>query len=276
MFKSVVPAGTKDTVFSILAEPAKDFVGSFLNFAGQKAVNAVSNLASNFFNKRSRKRRKMSQNLIEPPPANAPLIEPPPEPGVVGTFVSKPEVDAALENIQQVPLVAAAVSESNVEPPLPPPPLDVEPPPYDSYDEADDIKIEPQEIFPPPPADDLPPPAPGVELHSTRNRKVLRCYRCGTFVSRNKPHSIEECNERIRKFKANRGKRKSTASKRKRKVEKELLKSFRALERKNAATVGVATAVAKKARSLIEKYKGKSKIPKQIVNFLKYVDKKIQ
>lgn len=107
------------------------------------------------------------------------------------------------------------------------------------------------------------------------NTKVYRCLRCKTFVSATKPHSVAECDARMRK------EIKSTTSttKRRRKVDKELLKNFRILEKRDAAVAAKGAIISKKAQSLIKKYTKKSKksspvIPKQIMNFLDSISKK--
>ena len=107
------------------------------------------------------------------------------------------------------------------------------------------------------------------------NSKVYRCLKCKTFVSATKPHTAAECAARKNK------EIKSTTSttKRRRKVDKELLKNFRILEKRDAAVAAKGAIISKKAQSLIKKYNKKSKksspvIPKQIMNFLDSISKK--
>lgn len=107
------------------------------------------------------------------------------------------------------------------------------------------------------------------------NSKVYRCLKCKTFVSATKPHTAAECAARKNK------EIKSTTSttKRRRKVDKELLKNFRILEKRDAAVTAKGAIISKKAQSLIKKYNKKSKksspvIPKQIMNFLDSISKK--
>lgn len=107
------------------------------------------------------------------------------------------------------------------------------------------------------------------------NSKVMRCLNCKTFVSATKPHTAEEC--AARKFKEI--KSTSSTKKRRRKVDKELLKNFRILEKKGAAASAKGAVISKKAQALLKKYSKKAKksspvIPKQIMSFLDSISKK--
>ena len=107
------------------------------------------------------------------------------------------------------------------------------------------------------------------------NSKVMRCLNCKTFVSASKPHTAEECAARKLKEITST----SSTKKRRRKVDKDLLKNFRMLERKSDAVAAKGAVISKKAQALIKKFNKKSKktsptIPKQVMSFLDYVCKK--
>ena len=106
------------------------------------------------------------------------------------------------------------------------------------------------------------------------NSSVYRCLNCKTFVSANRPHTEAECAARRNKSDS---KTKSTSStKRRRKVDKELFKNFRKLEKENASISAATGVITKKAVALLKKYKKqkKTQIPKQLTSFLEYVTKK--
>lgn len=63
------------------------------------------------------------------------------------------------------------------------------------------------------------------------NSKVKRCPVCNTFVSINKPHSATECQSRLAKFKANKGKKGTKKCKNKKQVDR-LLKKVKTLAKK--------------------------------------------
>lgn len=114
------------------------------------------------------------------------------------------------------------------------------------------------------------------------NNRVFRCTRCKTFVSAQRPHTEADCNARLnRKNRENVSAPVSTeviSSSRKRRVDKQLLKNFRKLEKQNAAVTAAACSLSKKASMLLKKYKKSKKvqIPKQLTGFLEYVTKKCQ
>ena len=106
------------------------------------------------------------------------------------------------------------------------------------------------------------------------NTSVMRCIRCKTFVSANKPHSEAECAARRNKAESrNSG---DSTTKRRRKADKELLKNFKKLEKRNASTCSAASSISKKATALLKKYKKqkKTQLPKQLTTFLEYITKK--
>lgn len=110
------------------------------------------------------------------------------------------------------------------------------------------------------------------------NPKVMRCLNCKTFVSANSDHRYKDCDLRLAR-KASKQHTKSTSPKPHKRVDKNLVKSFRKLEKENAKTTQLKSSISKKASALIKKYKKQdkktTKIPKQILTFLDFVTKKI-
>lgn len=215
----------------------------------KKAVDTISLPFSNFFNSSKSKRRKMSQEQTQ---EIKPIL---------------PESQEVKPILPESPPINGGLQE-----------LDEYSSPVASQPLAGDIEIEePLPMVSQPAAVQLIEP---VQETSTLvpvkgNSKVYRCLKCKTFVSATKPHTAEECAARKSK------EIKSTASthKRRRKVDKELLKNFRILERKNDAVAAKGAVISKKAQALMKKYKKKSKksspvIPKQIMSFLDSLSKK--
>ena len=64
------------------------------------------------------------------------------------------------------------------------------------------------------------------------NSKVKRCPICNTFVSINKPHSQAECQSRLAKFKANKGKKGTKKECKNKKQVNRLLKKVKTLAKK--------------------------------------------
>lgn len=109
------------------------------------------------------------------------------------------------------------------------------------------------------------------------NTKVYRCLKCKTFVSASKPHTEADCLARKHKESKKDIKTKS----RKRKVDKELLKSLKVLEKRNSSIEAKNSVISKKAQALIKKFGKKAKkssptIPKQMISFLDLVSKKLK
>lgn len=106
------------------------------------------------------------------------------------------------------------------------------------------------------------------------NSSVYRCLNCKTFVSAKRPHTEAECAARRNKSVSQNNSTSST--KRRRKVDKELFKNFRKLEKQNASITTATSTITKKAVALLKKYKKqkKTQIPKQLTSFLEYVTKK--
>jgi len=142
---------------------------------------------------------------------------------------------------------------------------------------------QPQEIISPIVTDPVIPFTEVPEIKTTEkpnlipvkgNSSVYRCLNCKTFVSAKRPHTEAECAARRNKSVSQNNSTSST--KRRRKVDKELFKNFRKLEKKNASITTATSAITKKAVALLKKYKKqkKTQIPKQLTSFLEYVTKK--
>lgn len=110
------------------------------------------------------------------------------------------------------------------------------------------------------------------------NPKVMRCLNCKTFVSANADHRYSDCDLRLARKASHKG-TKSTAFSKTKRVDKNLVKSFRKLEKENAKTDQLKASISKKASALIKKYKTQSKkttkIPKQLISFLDFITKRI-
>lgn len=222
----------------------------------KNTVDAISLPFSNFFNSSKKKRRKMSQEQpqeIKPILPESPISpvntqpEPAPEVKILPSSGGLQELD-----VYNSPPASQAVVEDIVpEEPLP------------MVSQAAAVQlVEPVQETP--------------NLVPVKgNTKVYRCLKCKTFVSATKPHTAAECAAR----KSKEVKSTTSTHKRRRKVDKELLKNFRILEKRNVAVAAKGAVISKKAQSLMKKFSKKSKkssptIPKQIMNFLDSLSKK--
>ena len=225
----------------------------------KNTVDAISLPFSNFLFSRKNKRRKMSQEQqqeIKPVAENTESPAPASPVNILPTSTGS----GGLRELDEYP---ASQDEIIEEEPI----KDIEEPEpiKETLPNFQIVKLV---------QDDVAPSSPSL-VPVKGNSKVYRCLKCKTFVSATKPHTAAECAARKNK------EIKSTASttKRRRKVDKELLKNFRILEKRDAAAAAKGAILSKKAQSLIKKYNKKSKksspvIPKQIMSFLDSISKK--
>lgn len=226
----------------------------------KKTVDAISLPFSNFFNSR-KKRRKMSndnkQQEIKPILPEQTVVT---EQAVVASPILPQPVSGGLRELDEY---GSPQSSQKIED-------------FDIVEEPE-VNVETIPVVSPAANVQLIEP---VEETSTLvpvkgNSKVYRCLKCKTFVSATKPHTAAECAAR----KCKEIKSTTSTRKRRRKVDKELLKSFRILERKKDAVTAKGAVISKKAQALMKKFnKNKKKssptIPKQIMNFLDSLSKK--